>query len=143
MVSKRQHTVWEGCLHIQIELSSQHQTTIYIIFKIIKNKKYDHIVDLNIIYNASAMHSMIKFNNHATNFFLRQQHILLTTLSRRFNSFTQIPPLAPSHSRLSLNLLHNDDLLFFNLNRVSSPFFRRQMFFFFSRRMQQTVSSSR
>jgi len=48
-LSKRQHTAGDGCLLIQIELSSQHQTTIYIIFKIIKNKKYDHIVDLNII----------------------------------------------------------------------------------------------
>jgi hypothetical protein len=83
---------------------------------------------------------MIKFNNHATEFpskvAMHSSHndprILPTAPSRGFNSFTQIPPSAPSHSRLSLNLLHGGDLLFFNLNRVSAPFFRRQMFFLFT-----------
>lgn len=63
LLSKRQHMAGDGCL-IKIELSSQHQATIYIIFKIIKNKKYDHIIDLTLLYNARAMHFMIKFNNH-------------------------------------------------------------------------------
>jgi hypothetical protein len=96
-----------------------------------KNKKYDHIVDLNLIYNASAMHFMIKFNNHATNFLLRRQRILPTTIHTFFPQLLHTDS-APSHSRLSLNLLHGSYLLFFNLKRVSAPFFRRQMLFLFT-----------